>query len=81
MAKRVGASEVINPREIDPVKVIKEATDGEYADIVIEAVGSTTTVQDTFKYVRKGGRIVIFRVSPRNVLASFPLTCISESWR
>ena len=71
VAKQVGASEVVNPRERDPVEAIKEATGGEFADIVIEAVGSTTTVQDTFKYVRKGGRIVIFGVSPRKALASF----------
>ena len=71
VAEKLGASEVINPKKCDPVEAIKEATEGEFADVVIEAVGSTATVQDSFKYVKSGGRIVIFGVPPRNALASF----------
>ena len=38
-AKEVAADEVVNSAEVDPVEAVKELTDGEGADIVIEAVG------------------------------------------
>ena len=69
VAKQMGASEVINPKECDPVKAVKDATGGKFADIVIEAVGSITTVQNTFKYVRRGGRIIIIGIYPKQEFA------------
>jgi len=71
VARRVGASDTINPKKQDPVEAIRKATGGRLADVVIEAVGSPRTVEDAFKYVRKGGRIVIFGVSPRDAVANF----------
>jgi len=70
VAEKVGADLVVNPREEDPVKAINDATKGKLADVVIEAVGSTKTVQEAFRYVKRGGRIVIFGVPPKEALAS-----------
>jgi len=69
LAKQLGASDIINPGKCDPLEAIKEITDGELADVVIEAVGSIKTVEESFKYVKKGGRIVIFGVSPQREYA------------
>ena len=71
LAEQLGASHVINPQKADPLKSIKEITDGDLADIVIEAVGSISAIQDAFRYIRTGGRMVIFGVPPRDALASF----------
>lgn len=58
-AKRLGATEVVNAADEDPVKKILELTDGRGTDIVIEAVGSRDTIRQTFEIAGKGGRIVL----------------------
>jgi len=70
-AKLMGASDIINPRKCNPEEVIKDVTDDELVDVVIEAVGAPETVQDTFKYVRRGGTILIFGVPPKDTLVNF----------
>uniref|UniRef100_A0A7C2VBI1 Enoyl reductase (ER) domain-containing protein n=1 Tax=Ignisphaera aggregans TaxID=334771 RepID=A0A7C2VBI1_9CREN len=40
LSKRVGADFAINPREVDPVKAVRELTNGIGADKVIEASGA-----------------------------------------
>jgi len=70
-ARLMGASNIINPRKCNPEEVIKEITDNELVDIVIEAVGAPETVQDAFKYVKRGGRILIFGVPPKDALVNF----------
>ena len=57
MAKKLGATEVINPREQDPDKIIEELMPGG-CDVVMEAAGAVPTIQMATRLVRKGGRIV-----------------------
>ena len=40
--------------------MIMEATNGRGADVVIEAVGSTTTYKQAFDLVRRGGKILAY---------------------
>jgi len=72
VAEKMGASHVINPKETNDVaKDIKESLDGSLADVVIEAVGSIATVKEAFRYVKKGGKILIFGVPPKGALTTF----------
>ena len=57
MAKKLGATHVINARELNPVAAVESLLpDG--ADVVMEAAGATATIQMAINLVRRGGRIV-----------------------
>ena len=47
-AKGFGATHTVNSTETDPVEAIKELTDGNGADVVIEAVGRPETYRQAF---------------------------------
>jgi 2-desacetyl-2-hydroxyethyl bacteriochlorophyllide A dehydrogenase len=67
LAKNIGVDYVINAGEEDPIEAVKGLTDGRGADVVIEAVGSAYTYAQTFKFVRKGGKILVYGAAPANV--------------
>lgn len=56
LAAERGAVPVPSDR-VHPVSRVQELTDGEGADVVVEAVGSTETLELAFDLVRGGGRI------------------------
>lgn len=55
VAQRLGAAGVINPREQDLVKAIQAVTDGEGADLVVDAVGAGGTKKTALEALRPGG--------------------------
>lgn len=59
VAKKLGADDMINSKEENPVKRIMELTDGEGVDAVLEAVGSRVTVQQGLDLVKKGGTVTV----------------------
>ncbi len=48
---------LINPKEQDPVKTIMEATDGLGVDVSIELSGSPEALKQTFKVLKREGRV------------------------
>lgn len=58
-ARELGADMVLDPRSTDIVKEVKVATDGG-ADVAVEVVGSTQTVQQAVEMLGFGGRAVVF---------------------
>ena len=58
-SKARGADLVVNVAKDDLEKAVMEATDGEGCDVVIEAAGVPATMGSTWKYVKKGGVIVV----------------------
>ena len=54
-----GADVVVNVAKEDMEKAVMDATDGKGCDVVIEAAGVPATMSQTWKYVRKGGVIVV----------------------
>lgn len=72
LAKRLAADIVINPTREDPVQRIKQATDGEGADVVIEVVGSSKTILQTMDLVRVGGRILVAGLSVESFVTEPP---------
>ena len=73
-AMELGATDVINTKETDPVKALKEITGGG-PDVVIEAAGTEQTVQMAVDSVRIGGRVVLVGLPP--VSAQIPLRIAS----
>lgn len=55
VAKKLGAVRVINPREEDVAKVMKEETGGEGADLSVDAVGAGITKRTSIDAIRPGG--------------------------
>lgn len=65
LALRLGSITVgINPTQIDPVRTVRDLTDGRGADIVFEVTGRTETFDLCFDLARRFGRVVALG-SPR----------------
>jgi len=59
-AKDIAADEVVNAARVDPVEAVRELTDGEGGDIVIEAVGGTApTFANDLHMVAQNGTLGI----------------------
>jgi L-iditol 2-dehydrogenase len=58
-ALELGADEIVDASKTDPVEKILELTNGEGADVVIEAAGNSKTAYQTSFVVRNGGCIVL----------------------
>ncbi|MBC8325298.1 MAG: galactitol-1-phosphate 5-dehydrogenase [Verrucomicrobia subdivision 3 bacterium] len=59
LAQTLGADIGINPKTSDAVAAIHDATDGRGADIAMEVVGATPTVQTAIEATRKGGHVTL----------------------
>jgi len=55
MSQRLGADVTINYQEQDPVKAIREATNGRGVDVAIEALGAQMTFESCLRVLRPGG--------------------------
>ena len=58
-ALKLGASEVVDPRESNPVTAIMELTGKRGTDVVFEATGAETAVEQCSKIARVLGKVVI----------------------
>jgi L-iditol 2-dehydrogenase len=71
LARKSGATQVINPERDDASAAILKHTAGRGADLSFEAVGVTQTVDLALRCLRKGGRTVLVgNVTPK---VEFPL--------
>jgi len=68
LAKDLGADHTINVTKEDPVESIKELTGGYGVDVAIEAVGKPEAITQAMRATRRGGRLVIFGVSPEDAV-------------
>lgn len=60
VAKTRGADDVVNPTKVDTLEAVMELTQGQLADLVIDASGVTETVNDSIRVVKKQGMINVF---------------------
>ena len=72
VARRVGADHVIDVDVEDPVARVSEITDGQMADVVIDAAsGNPITVTLAMQMVRRGGQVVIAGMKDRRPVEGF----------
>jgi threonine dehydrogenase-like Zn-dependent dehydrogenase len=71
MARKFGASVLINYREQDPVAAIKRLTGGRGADVAIEALGTQGTFENCLRSVRPGGTISSLGVYSGKLIAPY----------
>ncbi len=70
IGKKLGADYIINIRDgEDPVKIVKEITNGIGADVVCDAAGAPTSLDTCLNLVRPGGDIVLVAMYKKPVTA------------
>ena len=72
-ARQFGATHVINSRETDPVEGIRALTEGNGADVVIEAIGRPETYQQAFYARDLAGTVVLVGVPTPEMRIELPL--------
>jgi S-(hydroxymethyl)mycothiol dehydrogenase len=72
-ARQFGATDVINSRDADPVEAIRELTEGNGADVVIEAVGRPETYTQAFYARDLAGTVVLVGVPTPEMRLELPL--------
>ncbi len=65
---QMGADRVINITTENAVEIVKEATGGLGADVVIEMSGATRAMQDGIAMLRRGGRYCFFGIFKDNLV-------------
>ncbi|MCE3294116.1 MAG: S-(hydroxymethyl)mycothiol dehydrogenase [Arthrobacter sp.] len=69
----LGATHGVNSRTSDPVEAIRELTNGNGADVVIEAVGRPETYKQAFYARDLAGRVVLVGVPTPEMVLELPL--------
>jgi S-(hydroxymethyl)mycothiol dehydrogenase len=72
-ARGFGATETVNSRSADPVERIQELTEGNGADVVIEAVGRPETYRQAFYARDLAGTVVLVGVPTPEMQLELPL--------
>jgi S-(hydroxymethyl)mycothiol dehydrogenase len=72
-ARQFGATHVVNSRETDAVERIRELTEGNGADLVIEAVGRPETYKQAFYARDLAGTVVLVGVPTPEMQLDLPL--------
>lgn len=68
MALKMGADYTVNPKEVNVVEKIKDLTDGEGVDVVIEASGSPEAFEQGLEVLKNQGRFCLMGIPVENVL-------------
>ena len=76
MAKRVGATHVVNSAKDDAVKAVRALTRGAGVDHSFEAVGNTTLVRQAIESLAIRGTATIVGVMPPDATIEFPWMAI-----
>jgi S-(hydroxymethyl)mycothiol dehydrogenase len=72
-AKKMGATHTVNSKAADPVEAIQALTDGNGADVVIEAVGRPETYKQAFYARDLAGTVVLVGVPTPEMKLELPL--------
>ncbi|GAB5403572.1 MAG: galactitol-1-phosphate 5-dehydrogenase [Aureliella sp.] len=59
IAKSLGADVVLNPKTCDVAEEVKKLTGGHGADVALEVVGATVTINTAIECTRKGGAVTL----------------------
>ena len=70
-AKRFGATDVVDARDLDPVQAIKDLTRGRGADYAFEAVGHLKAIEQAFNALAPGGTLTIVGVPKLDARSDF----------
>ena len=71
IAKKLGASRVVDSKNEDLHKIVMEETNGEGVDRIVMAIGINALVDSTFKLAKKGGTVCLFAGFPKGKISEF----------
>jgi S-(hydroxymethyl)glutathione dehydrogenase/alcohol dehydrogenase len=87
LAKKLGATHVINAADTDAIEAVRGLTETEGADFVVEASGLAKIIEQGFQMTRRNGGQLVFATHPKQgdmiELDPFELICgksIRGSW-
>ncbi len=78
LAAHLGVDLVINPKDVSPLSILSNLTDGMMADIVFECAGLPQTIAEAPILVRPGGQVVILGICDQPVEMDFLSIVTSE---
>jgi L-iditol 2-dehydrogenase len=79
ISKQLGLKQTIDASQTDPVKAVRELTDGRGADAAILAVGGNGLIRSAMDAVRPGGRVLLFAQTVRGEAMIDPAAvCVEE---
>jgi len=81
MARRVGATHVVNSAQDDPVKAVRALTKGAGVDHAFEAVGNAKLVRQAIESLAIRGTATIVGVLPPDAMIEFPWMAIRPECR
>ena len=76
LAESLGANTTLNPLKIDVVAEIKTITKGVGVDGFIDASGNVQSINDGFKYLRKGGEVALIGLPSKPILLDLGLAVV-----
>ena len=62
LVKDLGATHVINSKTQDVVLELEKITSGNKAELVVEATGAPSVIENSFNYVKKGGKVILYGI-------------------
>ncbi len=78
-AKELGADEVVDFENTEPVKAVRELTDGIGADEVFECSGAKGTFSQAVRMVKKGGHVALVGVATADVMEEIPFKYVTHN--
>jgi S-(hydroxymethyl)glutathione dehydrogenase/alcohol dehydrogenase len=74
IAKKVGATDVVNGRTVNVTERVRELTDGHGVDVAFEALGRPETFVQALELIGDGGRMVAVGIAPGKTTAPVEIT-------
>jgi S-(hydroxymethyl)glutathione dehydrogenase / alcohol dehydrogenase len=71
-ARKFGATDVVDPKQGDPIEQVKSLTGGRGADYAFEVVGLPETIVQTYNMARNGGTVCIVGMSRMDAQVTLP---------
>lgn len=71
-AKQLGATDVVDPSQGDPVEQVKALTGGRGVDYAFEVIGLPETMLTTYNMARRGGEVIIVGMARFDAQFSIP---------
>ncbi len=67
LAKKLGADVIINPKQEDVITRVLEETEGRGADVIGEFSGNKTAIEQSFKYLKRGGGLSMLGIPSKDI--------------
>jgi L-iditol 2-dehydrogenase len=78
-AERTGVHLVINAAKVDVPNSVKSETDGRGSDLAIVASGNPAAIIQGLRSVRKGGRVCLFGIPPKDSVLDYDISDLYNS--